>query len=356
MPPAAVAYKLDRPEGQVPRRGAVAAAQSPELICVYDGTQCHDSLPRPQALFAARGRLAAGQHREQHDAGDQPAGLGDRHHAAARRRRVRPHAGDRRARPRPGAARQGQDAITSSCSGPGQRSSCGLPPKASRCCCSSRAPPACRPATTRTTSRSARRSSTGSSGPKPPEGAFAISLPKDARRVNEIYDALSGEEPAARIGKPLPKVPLTKLDGSSLELAAAKDKRATVLIFWATWCTSSGQDLRSRDRDGQGLQGQGDCVLCGQRRRAAGRRFAASPPRARWPARCCSTRAAGLPARSASRNCPRSSSPPATTRCRAVLQGTAKVLQGELTEELETILAEDPAKASTARRPNEPNK
>ena len=41
---------------------------------------------------------------------------------------------------------------------------------------------------------------------------------------------------------------------------------------------------------------------------------------------------------------------------RAVLQGSAKVLQGELTEELETILAEDPAKTSTARRPGEPTK
>jgi hypothetical protein len=132
-------------------------------------------------------------------------------------------------------------------------------------------------------------------GAAPPEGAFAIELPKDARRVNEIYDALSGEEPAARVGKPLPKIPLTMLDGSSLELAAAKDQRATVLIFWATCASTvkSRRDQWSRRTRTRGLHSMPSTSA------SSPARCAASWLRARWQARSCSTRAEGHRARSA---------------------------------------------------------
>src|SRR5262245_21905404 len=80
-------------------------------------------------------------------------------------------------------------------------------------------------------------------GQKPAAGTFAVAIPQGAHRVNEIYDALSGDTAATLIGKQLPKLRLAKLDGSDVELAAATDKKATVLIFWATWCAASVEDL-----------------------------------------------------------------------------------------------------------------
>jgi hypothetical protein len=76
-----------------------------------------------------------------------------------------------------------------------------------------------------------------------PAGAFAVAVPRDAQRVNEIYDALAGHDAASQAGKPLPKLSLAKLDGTDVPLAAAPDKKATVLIFWATWCAASVEDL-----------------------------------------------------------------------------------------------------------------
>lgn len=192
-------------------------------------------------------------------------------------------------------------------------------------------------------------------GAEPAAGAFAIELPKEARRVNEIYDALSGEEPAARVGKPLPKIPLTKLDGSTQDLAAAKDKRATVLIFWATWCASSGEDLAAVTDLVKAYKDKGIAFYAVNVGEGPGevRRFTAKSPLASTVL---------LDAHSRASSALRVTELPAVVvatsdnQVRAVLQGSAKVLQGELTEELETILAEDPAKANTARRPTEPTK
>jgi len=54
---------------------------------------------------------------------------------------------------------------------------------------------------------------------------------------------LSGEAAVMQHGKSLPKLRLANLDGADVELAAAPDKKATVLIFWATWCAASVEDL-----------------------------------------------------------------------------------------------------------------
>lgn len=188
---------------------------------------------------------------------------------------------------------------------------------------------------------------------KPAADAFAIALPKNARRVNEIYDALSGEEPATRVGKPLPKVQLTRLDGSSLELTAAKDKRATVLIFWATWCASSGEDLALAAQLVKAYKDKGVAfyaVNVGEQPGSVRRFTAKSPlqstvlldPHGRASSALRVTEVPAVVVVGSDNN------------VRAVLQGSAKVLEGELTEELETVLAESPAK--TARRLGEPTK
>lgn len=190
-------------------------------------------------------------------------------------------------------------------------------------------------------------------GAKPATGTFAIALPKDARRVNEIYDALSGEEPTARIGKPLPRVTLTQLDGSSAELKAAADKRATVFIFWASWNASSLEDLAAVSEFVKAYKSKGVAFYAVNVGEQPGtvRRFTAKSPLASTllldPHGKASSalRVTELPAIVIA--APDNS-------VRAVLHGSAKVLQGELTEELETLLAEDPAK--TARRPGEGTK
>jgi thiol-disulfide isomerase/thioredoxin len=80
-------------------------------------------------------------------------------------------------------------------------------------------------------------------GARPAADTFVLHLPADSQRVNEIYDALSGDDAATRLGKPLPKIHLSTLDGTDIELKPAPDKKATVLIFWASWCAASLEDL-----------------------------------------------------------------------------------------------------------------
>jgi thiol-disulfide isomerase/thioredoxin len=80
-------------------------------------------------------------------------------------------------------------------------------------------------------------------GVSPPSGSFELTPPPGTQRVNEIYDALAGHDATAGIGKPLPKVQLASLEGTDVTLGAAKDKKATVLVFWATWCAASIEDF-----------------------------------------------------------------------------------------------------------------
>ena len=75
-----------------------------------------------------------------------------------------------------------------------------------------------------------------------PAETFALTIPKDAQRVSDIYAALAGDDTASLIGQRLPELQLTKLDGTMLDLST-KDKAATVLIFWASWCAPSVNDL-----------------------------------------------------------------------------------------------------------------
>jgi peroxiredoxin len=187
-------------------------------------------------------------------------------------------------------------------------------------------------------------------GEKPREGTFALALPSDAQRVSEIYDALAGQESVTQIGKPLPKLKLAKLDGSDVTLAAAADKKATVLIFWATWNTASVEDLSSVSKFVAENKARGVEFYAVNVGEAPGevRRFTAKHPLV-----------------SAVVLDPRGSASEALHLCelpavavigpdntiRAILQGTSKELQGELASQLNGLLAG--ATSNTARRPGE---
>jgi thiol-disulfide isomerase/thioredoxin len=186
-------------------------------------------------------------------------------------------------------------------------------------------------------------------GQSPTEGAFALALPPEARKVNEIYDALAGHEASELVGKPLPKLTLATLDGSDLELAAAPDKKATVLIFWATWCAASVEDLPAIHKFVTAYKDRGIAfyaVNVGEQPGAV-RRFTAQHPLVSSVVldphgkATSALRVNGLPAVTVI-------APDNTVR--AILQGTAKELQGELAAQLEGVLS---GSASTARRPAE---
>lgn len=186
-------------------------------------------------------------------------------------------------------------------------------------------------------------------GVQPAAGTFALALPKDARRVNEIYDALAGEESASQLGKPLPKLTLGKLDGSEIALAAAEGKKATVLIFWATWNASSTEDLAAVSQFVAANKDKGIAFYAINVGEPPGevRRFTAKSPLVSTvlldPRGQASSalRITQLPAVAVL-------SPDNTVR--AILHGTAKELQSELTAQLETLLS---ASSTTAQRPGE---
>ena len=187
-------------------------------------------------------------------------------------------------------------------------------------------------------------------GEKPREGTFALALPTDAQRVSEIYDALAGQESVTQIGKPLPKLSLAKLDGSDVALAAATDKKATVLIFWATWNAASVEDMNSVSKFVAEYKDRGVAFYAINVSEPPGevRRFTAKHPLV-----------------SAVLLDPRGSAAEALHICelpavaviapdntiRAILHGTSKELQGELAAHLQGLLTG--AASSTARRPGE---
>lgn len=184
-------------------------------------------------------------------------------------------------------------------------------------------------------------------GQKPREGAFTISIPTDAHRVNEIYEALSGEAAVMQHGKSLPKLRLANLDGADVELAAAPDKKATVLIFWATWCAASVEDLPELHKLVTAYKDRGVAFYAVNVGQSPGevRRFTAKHP-------LVST--VLLDPRATASSALRINDLPAVAivapdnNVRAILHGTAKELQGELTSQLEELLSGRPS--STARR------
>jgi len=73
--------------------------------------------------------------------------------------------------------------------------------------------------------------------------SFAISLPEDARRVTSLYGALAGDGATSLVGKRLPPLDLSSLDGVEVVVDTAGAKKPAVLIFWATWAAPSVRAL-----------------------------------------------------------------------------------------------------------------
>jgi len=186
-------------------------------------------------------------------------------------------------------------------------------------------------------------------GTQPAADAFRVSLPKDARQVNEIYAALAGDEAAAHIGQPLPKLTLSKLDGSEVELAADPDKKATVLILWATWCASSIEDLPAVSELVKAYKDRGIAFYAINVGEQPGevRRFTAKSPLASTVL---------LDPRSRSSAALRIIELPAVVivapdnTVRSILHGAVKKLPGEIAGQLDALLN---SSAKTARRPGE---
>ena len=74
--------------------------------------------------------------------------------------------------------------------------------------------------------------------------------------MHDIYNSLAGEE-ARIVGEALPSVEVVSLEGQRMPMAAVAGKPATVLIFWATWCAPSVQEMPAVTEFVQGLQAKG---------------------------------------------------------------------------------------------------
>jgi thiol-disulfide isomerase/thioredoxin len=187
---------------------------------------------------------------------------------------------------------------------------------------------------------------------KLPASTFAISLPPGARRVTDIYDTLSGDDPQARIGQPLPEIELSQLDGSALEVAVPEGKRGLVLIFWASWCAPSVEEMPAVSTFVQAGQAQGVEFYAVNVGEAPGdvRRFIAKSPL---------TSAVVLDPKGQASSALRVTELPAAVvvgpdnTVHAILSGTAKQVQADAAKELAKLLLEPAAAPKTARRPGE---
>jgi thiol-disulfide isomerase/thioredoxin len=172
---------------------------------------------------------------------------------------------------------------------------------------------------------------------RPEPATFVLHVPAGTKQVAEIYDALSGDDAATLIGKPLPRIHLAGLDGADVELTAAPERKATVLIFWATWCAASVEDLPAVHQFVEAYKQKGVtfyAVNVGEQPGAV-RRFTAQHPlvstvlldphaKTTSALRLCELPAIAIVA------------PDNTVR--AILHGSSKSLQGELAEQLDGLL------------------
>jgi thiol-disulfide isomerase/thioredoxin len=185
-----------------------------------------------------------------------------------------------------------------------------------------------------------------------PTDVFALKLPADARRVNDIYDALSGDDAAARVGKPLPKIKLSQLDGTTIDVAVPEGKRGLVLIFWATWCTPSVEQMPAVSDFVKAGAAQGFAFYAVNVGEESGdvRRFTAKSPLAS---------AIALDPKGQASSALRVTELPAAVvvgpdnTVRAILTGTAKAVQDGVAKELQTLLTDSAVAPKTARRPGD---
>lgn len=187
-------------------------------------------------------------------------------------------------------------------------------------------------------------------GARLPADAFVVALPEGARRVTDIYDTLSGDDPSARVGKPLPKIQLTTLDGGAVDVAVPQGKRGMVLIFWATWCTPSVEEMPAVSQFVKQYLSKGVGFYAVNVGEEPGdvRRFTAKSPLVSAvmldpQGRASSTlRVTQMPAAVVIN---------ADNTVRAILMGPAEQVQADVAKELDQLLAEPAPVTSTARRP-----
>lgn len=185
-----------------------------------------------------------------------------------------------------------------------------------------------------------------------PAGAFTLELPTDARRVNDIYDALSGDDPASRIGKPLPKIKVSQLDGTTIDVAAAEGKRGLVLIFWATWCTPSVENMPAVSEFVKAGTAQGFVFYAVNVGEQPGdvRRFTAKSPL---------VSAIVLDPKGQASSALRVTELPAAVvvgpdnTVRAILTGKPQEVQAGVAKELQALQSESATPGKTARRPGD---
>lgn len=77
---------------------------------------------------------------------------------------------------------------------------------------------------------------------KPAADTFAITPPKGAKKVDDLYEALIAPDLQELIGKPAPAVEFAGLDGKAVKLADLKGKPA-VVYAWAMWAAPSVESL-----------------------------------------------------------------------------------------------------------------
>ena len=185
-----------------------------------------------------------------------------------------------------------------------------------------------------------------------PADTFAVALPPGVRRVTDIYDALSGDDPQASIGQPLPKIELTRLDGGSLEVAVPEGKRGLVLIFWASWCAPSVEEMPAVSQFVKAGQAQGVefySVNVGEPPSDVRRFIAKSPlassvvldPKGRASS---ALRVTELPAAVVIG---------ADGTVRTIACGTPQTVQADVAKALAGLVTEPPPAPNTARRPGQ---
>lgn len=83
---------------------------------------------------------------------------------------------------------------------------------------------------------------------KPSAEAFELHVSPKAKRVADLLHALTAGDSTSLVGQPAPKLHLTGLDGSTLELPGEGGKEVIVLYFFATWAAPSISDIPNIQR------------------------------------------------------------------------------------------------------------
>jgi thiol-disulfide isomerase/thioredoxin len=187
-------------------------------------------------------------------------------------------------------------------------------------------------------------------GAKVAEDAFAIQVPEAARRVNDIYNTLAGEDHSDLLGQPLPKLDLADLEGRAISLAPKTGQHGTVLIFWATWCTPSVAEMPSVSQFVKANAQRGFSFYAVNVGEAPSdvRKFTAQSPM---------VSAIALDTQGSASSALRIAQLPAAVvigpdnKVRSIVTGTAKEVQTEVAAELAALSAESEKLPTTARLP-----